>query len=91
MRIVWAAESRRQIHEIWHYIALDNVGAANRMFTRLVAAVEKLAHYPYLGRPGRETSRELAVAGTPFIVVYRVQDEEIRIVSVLHGAQRTDE
>jgi toxin ParE1/3/4 len=91
MRIVWAAEARRQIHEIWHYIALDNLGGANRMFTRLVAAVEKLNHYPYLGRPGREASRELSVPGTPFIVIYRVQDEEIRIVTILHGAQRGDD
>jgi toxin ParE1/3/4 len=91
MRIVWAAEARRQIHEIWHYIAVDNFGAANRIFTRLVATVEKLAHYPYLGRPGREASRELPVAGTPFIVIYRVENEEIRIVAVLHGAQRGEE
>jgi toxin ParE1/3/4 len=91
MRIVWAAEARRRTHEIWHYIALDDLAAADRMVTRLVAAVEKLAYYPYLGRPGREASRELPVAGTPFIVVYRVQDEEIRIVAVLHGAQRGDE
>jgi plasmid stabilization system protein ParE len=91
MRIVWAAEARQRTHEIWHYIALDNLGAANRMFTRLVAAVEKLAYYPYLGRPGREASRELPVASTPFIVIYRVQDEEVRIVTVLHGAQRGGE
>ncbi|MGD0221384.1 MAG: type II toxin-antitoxin system RelE/ParE family toxin [Terriglobia bacterium] len=91
MRIVWAAEARQRTHEIWHYIALDNPGAANRIFTRLVAAVEKLAHYPYLGRPGRKSTRELAVAGTPFIVVYRLKAEEIRIVTVLHGAQRVDE
>jgi plasmid stabilization system protein ParE len=61
------------------------------MFTRLVAAVEKLAYYPYLGRPGRRASRELPVAGAPFIVVYRVLDEEVRIVGVLHGAQRAGE
>ena len=53
MRIVWAAEARRQIHEIWHYIALDNPGAANRMFTRLVAAVEKLSLLPISWSPGK--------------------------------------
>jgi toxin ParE1/3/4 len=88
MRITWAPEARRQIHEIWHYIALDDPQAADRMVTRLVAAVEKLAHFPHLGRPGRESSRELVVSGTPFIVVYRVEAEEIRIGTVVHGAQR---
>jgi len=91
MRITWAPEARRQIHEIWHYIALDDPQAADRMVTRLVAAVEKLAHFPHLGRPGREGSRELVVSGTPFVVVYRVEGEEIRIGTVVHGAQRGGE
>lgn len=91
MRVIWAPEARRQLAEIWHYIALDNPKGADRMVTRLVTAVEKLSHFPHLGRPGREDSRELVVAGTPFIVVYRVRGEEIRIGTVLHGAQRDDE
>lgn len=91
MRIFWAPEARRQIHEIWHYIALDNPAAADRMVTRLVVAVEKLLRFPQLGRPGREGSRELVVGGTHFVVVYRVEGEEIRIGSVVHGAQRGGE
>jgi toxin ParE1/3/4 len=91
MRVVWAPEARRRIHEIWHFIALDNPAATDRMITRLVTATEKLARYPHLGRPGRENSRELVVAGTPFIVVYRIHGEEVQIVTVLHGAQRSEE
>jgi toxin ParE1/3/4 len=88
MKIVWAPEARRQVHEIYHYIALDNPQAADRMVTRLVAAVEKLAHFPHLGRPGREGARELVVTGTKYIVIYKVERQEIRIGTVLHGAQR---
>lgn len=88
MKIKWSPEARRQVSEIWHYIALDDPEAADRMVTRLVRAVEKLVHFPHLGRPGREGSRELVVGSTNFIVVYRVRDEEIRIGTVVHGAQR---
>ncbi len=88
MTITWAPEARRQLSDTWHYIALDDPRAADRMVTRLVAAVEKLAHFPRLGRPGRESSTELVVAGTPFIVLNRVVGEEVRIGTVLHGAQR---
>ncbi len=88
MKLVWSPEARRQIREIWHYIALDDAEAADRMVTRLVVAVEKLLRFPHLGRPGREASRELVVGGTHFIVVYRVEGEEIKIGSVLHGARR---
>lgn len=88
MRIRWAPEARRQVSDIWHYIALDDPPAADRMVARLVTAAEKLAHFPHVGRPGREHSRDLAVGGTPFIVVYRVEAEEARIGTILHGAQR---
>jgi toxin ParE1/3/4 len=91
VRITWAPEARRQVREIWHYIALDDPAAADRMVTRLVVAVEKLLRFPQLGRPGREGSRELVVGGTHFVVVYRVEGEEIRIGSVVHGAQRAGE
>jgi toxin ParE1/3/4 len=91
MRIVWSPEARRQVHEIWHYIALDDPEAAERMVTRLVTAVERLVHFPHLGRPGREGSRELLISGTPFILIYRVHGEEIRIGTVVHGAQRGPE
>ncbi len=88
MKLIWSPEAKRQISEIWHYIALDDPEAADRMVTRLVAAAEKLPHFPHLGTPGREGSRELVIGGTPFIVVYRIKGEEIRIGTVLHGAQR---
>jgi toxin ParE1/3/4 len=61
------------------------------MLTRLVTAVERLIHFPHLGKPGREGSRELVVAGTHFVVIYRVLGEEIKIGTVLHGAQRAAE
>ncbi len=89
MKIKWSPEARRQISEIWHYIAIDNPHAADRMVTRLVAGIEKLVHFPNLGHPGREDSRELVIGGTNFIVVYRLDGEEIKIGSVLHGAQRS--
>lgn len=88
MRIAWAPEARRQIADIWHFIALDDPAAADRMVTRLLVAVEKLLRFPQLGRPGREGSRELVVGGTHFVVVYRVEGEEIKIGSVVHGALR---
>ena len=51
MSVTWAPEAKRQLADIWHYIALDNLKAAERMVTRLVTAVEKLNHFPHLGRP----------------------------------------
>ncbi len=42
-----------------------------------------------MGRPGRsQGTRELVIAGSPYIVVYIVDDIEVQIVAVFHSAMR---
>jgi plasmid stabilization system protein ParE len=36
-------------------------------------------------------TRELIIAGTPFLVPYQVQGDRLTILAVLHGAQRRPE
>jgi toxin ParE1/3/4 len=52
----------------------------------------RLGVFAGLGRPGRKRgTRELVVPGTPFIVVYRIQEQEarqIQVIRFLHGAQQ---
>ena len=44
---------------------------------------------PGLGRPGRVPgTRELIVSGTRYIVPYRVKEDVVQIITVLHGAQK---
>ncbi len=48
-----------------------------------------LAKYPEIGRPGRvRGTRELVVAGTPYIAAYRIMGEVVTVLRVLHGARR---
>src|SRR5437764_1785820 len=47
----------------------DKPAAAPRVIERIRTAVERLQEFPFLGRPGRvEGTRELVIAGTPYIV-----------------------
>ncbi|MGB7590400.1 MAG: type II toxin-antitoxin system RelE/ParE family toxin [Terriglobia bacterium] len=44
---------------------------------------------PLAGREGRvQGTRELAVARTPYVIAYRIREDEIQILAVLHGGQR---
>jgi len=55
----------------------------------VVSATRNLAAYPELGRPGRRRgTRELVASGTPYIVVYRLRLSSVRVLAVMHGAQR---
>ncbi len=50
---------------------------------------EDLPGQPSMGRPGRkEETRELVVSGTPYFVPYRVRNDHLVILRVLHGAMQ---
>jgi plasmid stabilization system protein ParE len=36
---------------------------------------------------GGSSTRELVFAGLPYIVVYRIQDQDLEILRIYHGAQ----
>jgi toxin ParE1/3/4 len=89
MRVRWTRRALRALDEIAEYIAKERPLAAARMLERVQEAVTSLAAHPDLGREGRVPgTRELIVAGTPFIIPYRVREGAVEILSVLHAARR---
>jgi len=93
MRIVWSATAIANVIAIRQYVEQDKPEAARRLAKRILQSVERLARHPYLGYPGRELeTRELIVAGTPYIISYQVHRGRLAILAVLHAAQdRSDE
>ena len=88
-RLEYAPRYFRRLEDIRERIAVDNPAAATRMIERIRAAVTRLTEAPALGRPGRLAgTRELVIPGAPYIVPYRVKDDVVQIITVLHSAQR---
>lgn len=89
MRIVWLPVALRSRDSQIAYLADRNAWAAIDAGDAITETVEILADFPDAGRPGRvKGSRELPVAGTPYIIAYRVEPDAVVILRVLHGAQR---
>jgi toxin ParE1/3/4 len=88
-RIVrWTKRARRRLDEIGARIAADNPAAAARVVGAIALGVQRLGDAPGRGRPGRiQGTRELVVAGTPYIVAYRVHDNDVEVLTIQHGAQ----
>jgi toxin ParE1/3/4 len=87
--IVWTPRARQHLIGISTYIARDNPTAARQTVDRIRDAVAHLTVHPAMGRVGRITGmRELVIAGTPYIVAYRVRKGSVRILAVLHSPQR---
>jgi toxin ParE1/3/4 len=71
------------------YIAPDKPRAAARIVQTIHETVDLLRRHLNLGRAGRVSgTRELVVSGTPYVVPYRVRDDEIQILRVFHGARK---
>ena len=88
MIIEWSVLVVEDRAGIFDYIEQDNPMAAIAVDERIMEQTARLARFPESGRPGRvDTTRELVIRHTPFIAVYHMQDDTVRILRILHGAQ----
>ena len=92
LAVVWTGPAWQQYRMALDRLAEDQPQSALDQDAAITKAVARLGSYPRLGRPGRRRgTRELVVSGTPFIVVYRIQEQEanqIQVIRFLHGAQQ---
>jgi toxin ParE1/3/4 len=81
-----------QLQNIFEYIAVENKAAAYRTVRRIREAILLTARMPFSGRIGRtEGTREFTVTGTSYLVAYRIVDNMIHVLAVMHGVQKWPE
>ena len=89
MKVKWVRLALKDLDEAAEFIARDNPKAANRIIKRIWEAVQVLADQPHAGRAGRvHGTREMVVTGTPFIIPYRVVENTVLILRILHGKRK---
>jgi addiction module RelE/StbE family toxin len=92
MRLEWSVFAQADREAIFEAIEVDSPQAAVTVDDRIREQVEGLMQFPEIGRPGRiEGTRELVIHRTPYIAAYRIAGDTVRILRVLHGAQRWPE
>lgn len=88
MRIKWLQTTLNSFDKAMTYIAQEDEEAAQKISAHIEARVERLAEQPHQGRPGRIFgTRELVIDQFPFIIPYRVKDNEIQVLRVFHTSQ----
>ncbi len=88
MKIVWTRRALREIDEIFAYVARDSRSAASALVSMIESRAAALMEHPDIGRPGREHgTRELVLAGAPYILPYRVREGRIEILAVFHTSR----
>lgn len=87
--LVWAPRAVSHLIALRAHIARENPAAAARIADLILAAVERLAEHPGIGRPGRIAgTREWVVPRTPYLIPYRLRGTALEILGVFHGRQR---
>jgi len=86
---VLSPDALQDLQDIWDFVALDNVNAANRLEDEFFNAFEKLARQPGMGHTRLDlTDRDVRFwAVGSYLTVYRQLPNTLEIVAVLHGAR----
>lgn len=90
MQVRWTEQAIADIQSLRSYIEKDKPQAAKKIVLRIISIVENdLFLQPGMGRPGRKPgTRELIISGTPYLIPYRIKDNWLEIIRVLHGAMK---
>lgn len=86
-RLIWAPAFGRDLAEINAFLAQHDARAAVRTLTAIRKSVDWLTSYPRIGRAIDETYRVFLVRGTPYLVVYRVRDDEVELLRIRHARE----
>jgi toxin ParE1/3/4 len=89
VKVEWHPLAHADLAELMTYVAADSPEAAYHVHDEIRRQTGLLAAHPEIGRLGRVGgSRELVIAGTPYVAAYRVTRNVVTILRLLHGARR---
>ncbi|MER8884466.1 type II toxin-antitoxin system RelE/ParE family toxin [Mesorhizobium sp. M0816] len=87
--IIRTANAEEDLIAIWLHVAQDSEAAADRLLDRIETRWQQVATYPFSGAPREDIApgiRHLIVG--EYLTLYRVSEEAIEIVRVLHGRRK---
>lgn len=85
----WTTSAAEDLREITRYIRGDSPTAARAVAKALFDAANSLDTASNRGRKGRiPSTRELIVAGLPYIIVYEVEESAVQILHIYHAARK---
>ena len=92
LKIDWSPEAVEDLESIADYIGRDSEFYARAVVTRVLDVCSDLIKFPYIGRIvpelGDENIRERIIYS--YRAVYRIEQQRILIVAVIHGKRLFD-
>jgi plasmid stabilization system protein ParE len=90
MNVEWTESATAQLQAIRDYLARTSPGYAQALAERIVRRTEGLAAQPLLGSEVAEYGDEMLreVFEHPYRILYRVSEERLQVVAVVHASRR---
>lgn len=88
MNLLWTRPARADRHEIYEFIAADNVRAARKMDLIFAEKAKILARFPELGRLGRVSGTRELLAHRHYFLIYRIHEDAVQILRLLHTSRQ---
>lgn len=83
MRLRWTTGALADLESHWQFLAERSVDHADRVEARINDRADALKRFPYLGRLDKRTgTRFLSIPDIQFLIDYRIDDDEVRILQV---------
>jgi addiction module RelE/StbE family toxin len=89
MKVYWTLNAIKHLTNIYEYIALNSPTYAKRMVDRITQRSEQISTQPFCGRkvPEYETEDIRELIEKPYRIIYRLKQDQIDVLAVIHGAQ----
>ncbi|MCB9946324.1 MAG: type II toxin-antitoxin system RelE/ParE family toxin [Rhodospirillaceae bacterium] len=91
-RLVFRPEAERDLYELHTFIAQDNLAAADQFAERVERRCREIQTMPFAGRPRDRLKKGLrSVTFRNYIILYRVRNDAVVILRVIHGRRRIED
>jgi toxin ParE1/3/4 len=87
-RIVRRPEAKKDLKEIWKYIAAQDRERADKFLRLLDEVLQSLAQHPFMGKERAEIMEEIrSFPVKSYVIFYRPLNDGIEVVRIIHGAR----
>ncbi len=87
-KLVWDNAAKTDLLTIIDFISDDNCDAAQALNDDIQAKASQLPTYPHMGKKGRVDGTFEKIVHPHYILIYTVNDTEVRIIRLLHTSQQ---
>ncbi|MFC6197775.1 type II toxin-antitoxin system RelE/ParE family toxin [Ponticaulis profundi] len=87
MIVIWTPEAEQDRADIMDFIAADSPSAAIHMDQLFGEAAARLAHHPFMGKPGQRPDTRELIPHPSYRLVYAVNQDTVWVLTLIHTAR----